>query len=176
MKITTETETITNTEELTKQIVEKTTLHISKIEDEDLLILKGHLLIESTLRDYCKSKTINPNKFDQAKLSFIQILNLSQAFKGDLENEKWLWEALKNINTLRNQIAHQLENQESLKSNKRKLFQSFNPRGLLEIDKDKASDLYLLKHIIVGTYASLAIELHLTNQIITNIFIEKMPN
>lgn len=170
MKVT--TEELTNVEELTEKIIKNTTLHISKIEDEDLLILKGHLLIESALRDYCKSKTIKHDAFDKAKLSFSQLLHLAQALKGELENEKWLWGVLKNINTLRNQTAHQLDNQESFESNKFKLFNSFNPKEILELKGENIKDFYRLKHILIGTYASLVIELQLTKQIITNIFID----
>lgn len=158
-----------NSDELMRRVAASSFLHISNIEDEDLLILKGHLLMESALRDYCKSKTINPEAFDGARLSFAQLVKLTQAFRGRLDGDAWIWNVLKNMNTLRNQIAHQLDNHESLKSNKEKLFFSFDPGEPLGIDKNRVSDLYFLKHIVIGTYASLAIRLLLVTEVTVNI-------
>jgi hypothetical protein len=158
-----------NSDELVQRVAANSFLHISSIEDESLLILKGHLLMESALRDYCKSKTINPEAFDGARLSFAQLLKLTQAFRGQLDGDSWVWSVLKNMNTLRNQIAHQLDNNETLKSNKEKLFSSFVPGEPLEIDRNCTSDLYFLKHIVVGTYATLVIRLMLVTKVAVNI-------
>lgn len=165
MKITTEEST--NTEELRKKIAESTSHHISKIEEEDLLILKGHLLVESALRDYCKSKTVNHSAFDKAKLSFTQLLHLTQALNGELDKEKWA--LLKNLNTLRNQIAHQLDSQNSLEENKLKLLNSFDPDEFIEFELHASSDLHKLKHIVVNIYAYLVTQLHITKIITINI-------
>ncbi|MBQ0919565.1 hypothetical protein KBW71_14085 [Hydrogenophaga aromaticivorans] len=158
-----------NSDEMMKRVVNDTFLHISSIEDESLLILKGHLLVESALRDYCKSKTVDPDAFDSARLTFAQLLKLTQAFRGRMDEDVWIWNVLKNMNTLRNQIAHQLDNHETFKSNKDKLFSSFVPGKPLEIDRSRVSDLYFLKHLVVGIYASLVIKLLLVTEVAVNI-------
>ena len=74
-----------------------------------LIILKGHLLIEELL-DTLITKTLKkPTALKDARLSFIQKSCLAHSILGDIKNIDHFWSAIKKLNTLRNEIAHNLE-------------------------------------------------------------------
>lgn len=82
-----------------------------KSENETLIILKGHLLVEDLIRDFCHSAVENPNELIGARLTFYQISRLCRALsKYKASNETW--ECVGKLNDLRNMLAHKLEPKE----------------------------------------------------------------
>lgn len=75
--------------------------------DDVLIVLKGHLLVEELMREYCANRIPNPSHLDAARLTFIQILCLSQALSEN-DGPHWLWGAARKLNSLRNMLAHRL--------------------------------------------------------------------
>lgn len=81
----------------------------------DLCILKGHLLIERSLDHFLISKVKQAKHLGEARLRFKQKVLLAQAFgfrsgsEGSEHNSDWLWSAIKQLNLMRNGLAHNLE-------------------------------------------------------------------
>ena len=75
--------------------------------DETLIVLKGHLLLEDLMREYCASKVKNESALEEARLTFRQVLGLTQAFM-PYQSDSWVWKALTKINQIRNRLAHNL--------------------------------------------------------------------
>lgn len=78
----------------------------------DLVVLKGHLLLEEVLLDILKSAfRRHPQGIRDARLRFPQIASLVRGLVDDPKLD-WLWLALDKINQLRNDLAHRLEPQQ----------------------------------------------------------------
>jgi hypothetical protein len=80
-----------------------------QVGDLTYLVLKSHLLFEELLRDFLAKQFQNPQALQGARLSFTQLLKLSQAAAATLEPDDWRWRALKELNRLRNAMAHEFE-------------------------------------------------------------------
>jgi hypothetical protein len=82
--------------------------------DVEMILLKGHLLIEEQLVAFIKSAVPNPDALKDTKLSFHQRLALSHALHHNPERfgYGWVWPSIKAVNTLRNKLAHTLESPE----------------------------------------------------------------
>lgn len=77
--------------------------------DRDLILLKGHLLVEELLRTYIKKMLPQPDELsDPREFGFIQYLRLTKAFQEDASHD-WIWVALEKLNSIRNLLAHHLE-------------------------------------------------------------------
>jgi hypothetical protein len=76
--------------------------------DADLVLLKGHLLIEEQLRLLIDQRLRNPTALPDARLECHQCICLAQSFFPP-NHELWLWQALKKLNKIRNDIAHQIQ-------------------------------------------------------------------
>jgi uncharacterized protein YutE (UPF0331/DUF86 family) len=76
-------------------------------EDTMLVVLKGHLLIEAELIDICGRLLKNPPAL--GKLGFAARLRLVRALVDDDELPDSFWEAIKDLNDIRNMFAHELE-------------------------------------------------------------------
>jgi len=89
---------------------------LPKVSDEIVTVLKGHLLIEEKINDLIKKRLPNPEPLLKArprfshKLSLLESLIVGQIKKtprGGYSVRK-LWHALRELNTIRNEIAHDL--------------------------------------------------------------------
>jgi hypothetical protein len=78
-------------------------------EDAALVLLKGHLLIEAELIDICGRLLKNPDALESGRVSFGVRLNLVRALVGEDALPACFWNAMKDINKIRNALAHQLE-------------------------------------------------------------------
>lgn len=80
--------------------------------DLTLMILKGHLLIEEQVNLLIDNRVAKCEALKEANLTSHQKLCLAEAiieeFCPDEEEDAWLWPAIKKLNTLRNDIAHNL--------------------------------------------------------------------
>ena len=98
--------------------------------DVDLLVLKGHLLVEKFLTSLIESYCWRPQFFDDAKLSFFSKAKLARCFVMHPMPDDSIWDNVESLNGLRNELAH------TWKSNKRELLtRKFLAYRLTEHDK-----------------------------------------
>jgi hypothetical protein len=81
---------------------------MSNLKDEQLHILRGHLLIEKKLRELIDLKVERPDALSEAKLSFHQILCITEALYWENDSDR-LWQSIRKLNNIRNSFSHQLE-------------------------------------------------------------------
>ncbi len=77
-------------------------------DDMTLLLLKGHLLVEELLRSLIDDTLVKPSALKDARLETFQCICLAEAIFAN-RAPKWLWEALRKLNSIRNKLAHNLE-------------------------------------------------------------------
>jgi hypothetical protein len=82
-------------------------VELTNVKNEHLHILRGHLLIEKKLRELMYLKVEKPDTLAEARLSFNQILCITEALYWEKESE-WLWESIRKLNNIRNSFSHQL--------------------------------------------------------------------
>ena len=82
--------------------------HLPRENDATLAILKGHLLIEEQVRNILEERVAKPKAIKEAQLDCFQAICLAEAFCNDESNPD-LWDTLKKLNNLRNDIAHKIE-------------------------------------------------------------------
>lgn len=75
--------------------------------DLDLVILKGHLLIEEQVKEIIRQKLPNPDALNITRMNCHQAICLAQALLPSSYEEDF-WIASKKFNELRNNIAHKL--------------------------------------------------------------------
>ncbi len=85
-------------------------VHLPPEKDAELLVLKGHLLVERLLEKYLQHNLANSSELDGAHLSFAQKLSLVAALHADPASS-WLWKAIHLLNSLRNELSHRLESE-----------------------------------------------------------------
>lgn len=77
--------------------------------DLTMTVLKGHLLLEQRIREFVSERMLSPTALDDAGLSSYQAICLAEALTLPNTEPKQLWDILRQINTLRNKLAHNLE-------------------------------------------------------------------
>ena len=86
--------------------------HLPTESDIVLTILKGHLLLEEQIWILISHRLPLSEPIKEAKLSSFQKICLAESIIDDFTRQvqeiDWLWPALKKLNTLRNDIAHNL--------------------------------------------------------------------
>lgn len=87
--------------------------HMPWHDSEELIILKGHLLLDQMLRSYISGKVKNPKYIDNAQITFPILICIAWSF-ADLAEINFAVlghckAALKKFNTLRNKLSHRLE-------------------------------------------------------------------
>lgn len=91
---------------------------LSHGKDLDLVILKGHLLIEEQVKEIVREKLSNPGALNIDRMTCHQAICLAQALL-PIGYKKEFWSATKKFNELRNNIAHKLTQEErEAKTNK----------------------------------------------------------
>jgi hypothetical protein len=93
-----------------EQVAEFADSKLPKTEDLTLLILKGHLLIERVIEEFIAVHIADREAFREARLSSFQKIQLAIAIDGRLppEDDDGFWDAVKQMNKLRNTLAHKL--------------------------------------------------------------------
>lgn len=77
-------------------------------DDETIVVLRSHLVVETLLWRYLEWRLPNSGALSDARMSFMQLVSLSAALQSPKRNAR-LWETLKQLNSLRNQLAHDLD-------------------------------------------------------------------
>src|SRR4051812_36661074 len=80
---------------------------LPKGDDPALMILKIHLLIEEQIRAYIDERINSPMALEAARLDCHQAICLAEALCGENIQAR-TWVALRKLNTLRNDVAHNL--------------------------------------------------------------------
>jgi len=75
--------------------------------DVTLIILKGHLLIEENVSYFLDQCFMTPEIVRDARLTFYQKIKILQAIIGDSNSD--IWKSVLILNSLRNNLAHNLE-------------------------------------------------------------------
>ncbi|WP_161891594.1 hypothetical protein [Pseudomonas juntendi] len=84
--------------------------HFPSGTDEETAVLKGHLLVESMLRDFCMNSVPNPAHLKGARLTFKQITLLARSLCNlPVPGLEYIWTLVSKLNQLRNLMAHELE-------------------------------------------------------------------
>ncbi len=83
--------------------------------DQELVLLKGHILIEEQMRLVIDRRVRNPDALREANCEpdCRQAIALAQSFFPP-DHEPWLWKALEKLNKIRNDIAHNILPRQSL--------------------------------------------------------------
>jgi len=98
--------------------------------DVDLLVLKGHLLVEKFLTSLIESYCWRPQFLDDAKLSFFSKAKLARCFIMHPMPDDSIWDNVESLNRLRNELAH------NWKTNKREaLIRKFLAYRVIKHDK-----------------------------------------
>ena len=82
--------------------------HMPQSDDLTLVVLKGHLLLEEKLERIITRYLPNPQHLDAARLSFFSRLSLARAMCWSHHSSD-MWPIIEALNTLRNDLAHNLE-------------------------------------------------------------------
>lgn len=88
--------------------LERFQTHVPVGKDAELLILKGHLLVERLLEKYLSQNLANPLELQDVGLRFGQKVAIVAALHTQTESS-WLWSSLRAFNRVRNELAHQIE-------------------------------------------------------------------
>jgi hypothetical protein len=78
------------------------------VDDEAVIILKGHLVLEERLNAIFKKFVFNPDHLERARLTFAQKLAVARSISLDQDKHS-LWELVEKLNTLRNKLSHSLD-------------------------------------------------------------------
>ncbi|MFT4504615.1 hypothetical protein [Caballeronia sp. 15711] len=119
--------------------------------DIELVVLKAHLLIEEQIHLIVRNRLQNPDVL--GRLNCGQAIKLAQAFYPP-EHEPETWKAVKQLNSLRNDIAHQLQS-DQLKDKMQALVRSF-PSGFANIAEDDQDNFELTMWSLFVAVSSLA--------------------
>jgi hypothetical protein len=149
-----------STHDRVRKEVQRLHIHLPEEGETELVILKGHLLLEELLRKYIDKHVKNPEALKDAKFEFHHCLAIARALAGD-EIRGAIWAAIKQVNSIRNDLAHQLEPRkledkiQSLKSHMRAA-----EAKKKEFDEDSKS-LGELRYVFIILYIDLAVTLHM---------------
>lgn len=106
--------------------------------DMTLQVLKGHLILEETLRELLDALLTSPNSLKGEKgasFSCHQVICLAHALAPPPASKlAWLWSAAKHLNNLRNDLAHRLS--PAGLENKVKVFIETVRKGDPDIDRN----------------------------------------
>lgn len=82
---------------------------IDKDDNSVLIILKGQLLIERLVRKFIVSRLPNPKAFESNKFTAAQCISIAESMCLNNEEPRWLWTQVKELNSIRNKLAHSLD-------------------------------------------------------------------
>ena len=92
----------------------------------EILVLRGHLLIERELRGLIEAKLQRPTAFDLDNMKFSTTMRLAEALYGEAVAD-WIWGSIKQLNTIRNSLEHHL-NDDTLVPRIERVVESFKSR------------------------------------------------
>ncbi|MBN2321286.1 MAG: hypothetical protein JXR49_19560 [Acidobacteria bacterium] len=82
--------------------------YMPKVDDIIISILKGHLLIEEKLSELIIVEANKPQVLKESRLTFHQKLCIAEALHWH-KNRVWIWQSCRKLNSIRNNLSHELE-------------------------------------------------------------------
>ena len=76
-------------------------------DDDALIVLKGHLVIEERITAAIEKFVWHPEYVERARLTFAHKMQLARAISMD-QSESTMWELIDKLNAVRNKLAHSL--------------------------------------------------------------------
>jgi hypothetical protein len=122
----------------------------------EYLILKGHLLAEEEMLNYIKRAVPNATPIIEGRFSFYQLVQIVEAMR-PTGVDTWLWESLRKLNSLRNEMAHNLQPQ-GLERKAKELVKIVAKNTSLDISSTKSDKKETLRSaitLIVGSVYAL---------------------
>lgn len=114
--------------------------HLPDTDDLCLITLKGHLLVEEILEEIVLHHCLEPETLNGVDISFFLKLRLAQSLIGSEKSPKFIWEMASALNSLRNELSHNLESEKV--DGKLERFLSFYRKNNAEVrNLDKAAEL-----------------------------------
>ncbi|OLO12017.1 hypothetical protein BTW10_06400 [Chromohalobacter japonicus] len=90
-----------------KEVLEySVTVKLKEYSDMEVILLKGHLVLEQILHQFISAHQLDSKRVDAMNLMFGNTLELAMAIDASSINENY--PHLKEINRIRNKIAHEL--------------------------------------------------------------------
>jgi hypothetical protein len=80
---------------------------IFNVEDDSFMIIKAHLVAEKFLHEILENDLPNPKAIKKVRLTFRHLLAFVESHRPS-KKEKWIWTSLEKLNSLRNEIAHNI--------------------------------------------------------------------
>lgn len=77
-------------------------------QDPALVILKGQLLIERLMRRFISSRLPNPSPFQHSQIKAADCIIIAESMCLPNKEPMWLWAQVKELNSIRNKLAHNL--------------------------------------------------------------------
>jgi len=93
--------------EISDDIETKLKKYVSKAKNLDVLILKGHLIIEISINKAIELLSGSPDAYEKMNLTFAKKIPLLQILMGNGVDD--LASAINKLNSLRNQMGHNLD-------------------------------------------------------------------
>ncbi|EMF8902533.1 hypothetical protein V4U21_004610 [Vibrio parahaemolyticus] len=123
--------------------------HFPVESDFVLQVLKGHLLLEESNREFLVALASHPSalKGDSgAPFDCHQAICITQAFYPQSNHINWVWSAAKRLNKMRNNLAHNLEPRGDIKATMMSFNSFVSEHASQQIEEAKASPLSDLKN------------------------------
>ena len=122
----------------------------------EYLILKGHLLAEEEMLNYIERAMPNPTPIIEGRFSFYQLVQIVEALR-PTGADSWLWESLRKLNRLRNEMAHNLQPQglEQKMNELAKIVEQDTSLDIFRTKSDKKETLRSAITLIVGNVYAL---------------------
>lgn len=83
--------------------------NLESLEDVELILLKGHLVVEQILTELLEQSLKEPKRLKTMNLMFAKKLEIYLSISGNGIISEGLEEILKDLNALRNKLAHDLK-------------------------------------------------------------------
>lgn len=109
----------------------------------EVIVLRGHLLIERELQGLVAAKFARPHAFSFERVPSNAVAALAEALYGKLLPD-WVWKEIKTLNVIRNSYAHHLTDETTLPRIKRLVasFREREPRSFMHLKDDLSEQMH----------------------------------
>ena len=123
-------------------LIDKFLSHLFDCRDTDNLIIKGHILTEHALHFYIEMKAVEKVDFKKVKFTYSNKIEIAKLF-GLFKNDPQLYNELKQLNKLRNSIAHRLKHDDKILTEFLKGFNRYKSAfGSDRVNLDKDEEVF----------------------------------
>lgn len=82
--------------------------HLPAPQNLEVTILKGHLLVETRLKEYIRKKLPNAQECDLDRFRFSQLIEIARGLCPSSDHRD-IWQSIQKLNMLRNRLSHELD-------------------------------------------------------------------